>query len=159
MIITLKYKTLLSINELNKLIHDLETYDSMIVESVNTNENIITVKLNKTCTVDYLHELQILHDIRFYLNVNDGEDDNNKMIDVYQLTINDKTCIHAEIPEIECDLETFLYDAELGKMMNDISKMKINEIKEYSNNFIKIRIKYLEMPMDEYKNLPEFGGW
>lgn len=75
MIITLKYKTLLSINELNKLIHDLETYDSMIIESVNTNENIITVKLNKTCTVDYLHELQILHDIRFYLNVNDGEDD------------------------------------------------------------------------------------
>jgi hypothetical protein len=81
------------------------------------------------------------------------------MIDVYQLEINNISCIHAEIEELECDLENFLNDAELEKLMIDIKEMKINEIKEYSNYFVKIRIKYFEMTNYEYANLPEFEGW
>jgi hypothetical protein len=71
MIVKFKYETLLSIAELNKLLHDLETYDKMIIESVNREKNIVTVKLNDPYSINYLYELQLLHDIKFWLNMDE----------------------------------------------------------------------------------------
>jgi hypothetical protein len=43
----------------------------MIIESVNREKNIVTVKLNDPYSINYLYELQLLHDIKFWLNMDE----------------------------------------------------------------------------------------
>lgn len=81
-------------------------------------------------------------------------------INVYKVAISGITLYSVELKDVISDLGAFVYTGEeLKKLINDVSNMKINEIKEFSNDFIGIRVEYLEMLEDEFNNLLEFKGW
>jgi hypothetical protein len=82
-----------------------------------------------------------------------------EMIDVYGLSVNEISCIHDDLEILQEDLENFLDDKNIEKLMNEVKLMKINEIKNFNIFFHNISIKYFKMSKDEFENLPEFDGW